>query len=107
LHHIDPLIANKELTALEQLSLIKQHRTKRWAYYSLNSSAETSVSHPPQTAEGKIIEYVRQYGSINNEECRALLSVNLQKASNLLKKMKKQGVLFRKGERRWARYYLL
>ncbi|MBI5632570.1 MAG: hypothetical protein HZA15_03735 [Nitrospirae bacterium] len=41
------------------------------------------------------------------KECRALLSINLQKASNLLKKMKKQGVILRKGERRWARYYLL
>lgn len=40
---------------------------------------------------------IKNTGSNKNEECRKLLSVNLQKASNMLKEMKKQGILIRKG----------
>jgi hypothetical protein len=60
----------------------------------------------PQTDEEKVLEYVRQHGSINNTECRDLLHVGLHRASHLLKRMHAHGALRRESERRWARYYL-
>jgi len=88
--------------------LIRQHRTKRWAYYTLAAPLEIELSETKvvRTDEERILEYVKKVGSINNEDCRKLLSIDLHKASNMLKKMKKHGVIVRKGERRWARYFL-
>ncbi|MFH1567976.1 MAG: sigma 54-interacting transcriptional regulator, partial [Gemmatimonadota bacterium] len=56
--------------------------------------------------EERILAHVRQHGSISNTECRELLSVDLQRASYLLKKLSADGVLERQGERRWSRYRL-
>ena len=60
-------------------------------------------SHRP---EERILAYVRGNGSISNTECRNLLSVDLQRASYLLKKLHGEGVLEKQGERRWSRYSL-
>lgn len=49
---------------------------------------------------------MRQHVSISNTECRTLLSVDLQRASYLLKKLHADGVLEKQGERRWTRYSL-
>jgi len=106
LNRVDSVTANRELRSLVQSGLIEQHSTRRWAYYTLNVSAEVKVTLSPQTDEEKILAYVQEHGSINNAECRSLLQVGLQRASHLLKKMHIHGVLKRKGERRWARYYL-
>ena len=57
-------------------------------------------------AEEQILAYLREHGSISNTECRNLLSVDLQRASYLLKKLHAEGVLARHGERRWSRYRL-
>ena len=54
--------------------------------------------------EERILTYVRRRGSISNTECRHLLSVDLQRASYLLKKLHAEGVLAKCGERRWTRY---
>jgi len=56
--------------------------------------------------EDKIIVYVRKHGTINNTQCRHLLASNFQRASYLLKKMNREGMLVREGERRWAKYRL-
>jgi DNA-binding NtrC family response regulator len=56
--------------------------------------------------EAKILLYVRIHGSINNTQCRHLLASDFQRASYLLKKMNREGVLVREGERRWANYRL-
>ena len=106
LHHIDPLIANKELTALEQLGLIKQHRTKRWAYYSLNIPAEIEVAGPLQTDEEKILDYVHNHGFIKRENCIDLLRVSIVRARYLLQKMYKKGLLKLEGKGRGSRYVL-
>jgi ATP-dependent DNA helicase RecG len=106
LHHIDPLIANKELTALEQLSLIKQHRTKRWAYYSLNIPAEIEVAGSLQTDEEKILDYVHTHGFIRRENCIDLLRVSIVRARYLLQKMYKKGFLKLEGKGRGSRYVL-
>ena len=59
-----------------------------------------------KTNEEKILTYLEKHGSINNSECRDFLSVKLRYASHLLNKLYQYGLLERKGERRWARYYL-
>ena len=56
--------------------------------------------------EEKILAYVREHGSISNEECRQLLSTDYHHASYLLKKMNRNGLLTRESERRWSRYCL-
>jgi hypothetical protein len=43
---------------------------------------------------------------LNKTECRDLLEIDLQKASYLLKKLIKKGLLKRVGEHRWTRYQL-
>ena len=56
--------------------------------------------------EDRILAHVRDRGSISNAECRQLLSVDLQRASYLLKKLHADGLLAKRGERRWSRYLL-
>jgi DNA-binding NtrC family response regulator len=73
--------------------------------------APTGVSAPapPASAEPQleqIINYVRERGSINNAECRKLLSVGLQHACYLLCKAQDAGLLQRTSSGRWARYHL-
>jgi DNA-binding NtrC family response regulator len=60
----------------------------------------------PLSPEERIHAYVRERGSISNTDCRELLSVDLQRASYLLKKLHAEGVLVKQGERRWTRYSL-
>jgi len=60
----------------------------------------------PLGPEERILAHVRQQGSISNADCRNLLSVDLQRASYLLKKLHAEGVLEKHGERRWTRYRL-
>jgi predicted HTH transcriptional regulator len=105
LNHVDSVTANRELRGLVQSELIEQHSTRRWAYYTLNVPALAEIPTPP-TDEERILQFVRDRGSISNAECRDLLHVSLQRASHLLKKMRMRGLLRREGERRWARYYL-
>lgn len=87
-----------------QLGLTKQQNTKRWAYYRLKQSAANVNLLLEPSDEEKILAYVRRVGSISNEECRALLNINLKQASRLLTALHKQGALNREGERRWAIY---
>ena len=56
--------------------------------------------------EARILDYLQQYGRINNSECQALLGVAHQRASYLLKKLHKEQRVVREGERRWAFYRL-
>jgi len=58
------------------------------------------------TDEEDILAYVRQHGSISNPECRKLLSTDRHRATYLLQKMQRYGLLVHKGEHRWSRYYL-
>jgi DNA-binding NtrC family response regulator len=56
--------------------------------------------------EQRIIAYVQQHGSINNTECRQLLSVGMHRASYLLSKLHQRGQLQQESGRRWAQYRL-
>ncbi len=105
LNHVDSVSANKDLRKLVQLGLIEQNGMRGLAYYTLKSSTTAKVLL--QAEEEKILEYIRENGSINNSECRELLHVDIQRASYRLQKLHKQKLLERKGERRWSRYFLM
>ena len=106
LNHVDSVIANRELNALVQSGLIKQHKTKRWAFYTLVVSAEIKKPQLPQTHEERIVGYVRIHGSINNKECRELLDIKISRAWYLLNKLDSAKKLKKQGKKRWARYVL-
>ncbi len=59
------------------------------------------------TDENKIISHIMLNGSINNTECRDILNVELNRASYLLKKLNRKGVLHREKGGRWSRYVIL
>ena len=103
---MDSVTASRELRGLVQSGLVEQHSTRRWAYYTLDPVAETETGPASPSDEERIITYLREHGSINNAGCRDLLKTDIQRASNLLRKMHRQGVLKREGERRWT-YYML
>jgi DNA-binding NtrC family response regulator len=67
------------------------------------SPAQTPVQPSEQDL---ILTYVRQRGSIGNEECRALLSVDRRHATYLLDRLCESGLLTREGSQRWTRYSL-
>jgi predicted HTH transcriptional regulator len=106
LNRVDAMLAGQELRGLVQAGLVEQHGVSRWTYYRLKIPREPPEQKVPQADEDKILAHVREHGTINNTECRELLSVGLQRASYLLKKMAAEGTLKREGERHWARYRL-
>ncbi|MBN1425222.1 sigma-54-dependent Fis family transcriptional regulator [Candidatus Fermentibacteria bacterium] len=57
--------------------------------------------------EERVLAYLRTHGSVDNAECRDLLGVDLHRASYLLKKLHRYGVLEREGSARWTRYRLV
>jgi len=87
---------------LEQLESLVIQRAKARDVEDEHSEGQNGSS--PTTDEEKILEYIRQHGSITNTECRNLLSVDYHRASYLLKKMHRYGLLVREGKQRWARY---
>ena len=60
-----------------------------------------------EESEARILEYVREHGSINNEECRTLLDARYNQVSYLLKKMSRNGALVRVGQRRGTFYRIV
>jgi len=60
----------------------------------------------PKTDEEKIFEYVKKHDNISNAQCRDLLNVDIHRASYLLRKMYREGLLARQGGHRGARYSL-
>jgi len=106
LNHVDSVTASRDLRGLVQSGLVEQHSTRRWAYYTLAVEKEAGPTSPELTHETRVLAYVRERGRINNSECRDLLQLDLEPASRLLKRMHRQGLLKREGERRWA-YYIL
>jgi DNA-binding NtrC family response regulator len=73
---------------------------------STGREASPGESPTSLTDEEKIYARVKQHGSINNAECRQLLSSGRDHASYLLRKLHGYGLLIREGDRRWARYHL-
>lgn len=110
LNRVDPLVAGAELRGLVNVSLAEQHGIGRGTYYTLDESLAGEepavVGGAEQTDEERILAYVAELGSINNPECRGHLGVEFGRASYLLKKMAREGLLRREGQRRWTVYRL-
>jgi len=83
-----------------------QARTERPVGNNGISALSSDASSLPLTDEEKILDYVGEHGRIGNAECRKLLSVDMQRASYLLKKIRRYGLLEREGGGRWAYYRL-
>ncbi|MFC1715539.1 sigma-54-dependent transcriptional regulator [Candidatus Poribacteria bacterium] len=69
-------------------------------------SQSQDTDREDSTHEEKILSYVEEHGSINNSECREMLSSDLHHASYLLKKLTEYGLLESSGTGRWTRYCL-
>lgn len=54
----------------------------------------------------RILDYITSHQKINNIQCQKLLGLNHHQVSYLLKKMYKEGVIEKFGERRWSHYGL-
>ncbi|MBM4147120.1 MAG: AAA family ATPase [Nitrospira sp.] len=106
LNHVDSVIANRELSGLIQIGLIKQHKTKRWAFYTLNVPIEKELILPPQTDEEKVLAYVQKQGSISRLQCRILLNISDIQAKYFLQKMHRAKKLRLMGRGRGAKYVL-
>jgi ATP-dependent DNA helicase RecG len=106
LNHVDSVIANRELSGLIQIGLIKQHKTKRWAFYTLNVPIEKELISPPQTDEEKVLAHVQQQGSISRLNCRILLNISDIQAKYFLQKMHQAKKLRLIGRGRGSKYVL-
>ena len=106
LNRVDMMIAGQDLRGMVQAGLVEQTGFGRWTKYILKIQEERAEETKIPSHEETILAHVKKHGSINNTECRDLLEIDLQKASYLLKKLTKQGLLKREGERRWTRYQL-
>lgn len=91
--------------SLEQLEALVIQRAQQRRAENVDSDEQAGVPSLI-TDEEKILAYLREHGSISNTECRDFLNVDLNRASYLLRKMHRYGLLVREGERRWARYRL-
>jgi len=106
LNRIDAMAAGQELRGLVQANLIEQHGASRWTSYTLRASSQPPPQVAQQTDEDRILARVREYGSINNTECRDLLDVDEARAYYLLKKLSSSGRLKPTGKGRWRVYVL-
>jgi len=103
----DTIRATRDLRELTDQGLIRMHGTRRWAYYTLTSDSETPVAAVRgDIEESKILEYVRQHGSITRRDCQVLLGGQPSHASYRLRRMVKEGNLQKHGRRRWTHYTL-
>ncbi|MBN1887425.1 MAG: putative DNA binding domain-containing protein [Thermoflexales bacterium] len=103
----DTTQATRELRELVEKGLVEMHASRRWAYYTLGSSAEGELAVSPLSPEEqKILQHIRKQGGISRQECAALLGVSPSQAAYLLKRMRDKGYLQQAGQRRWARYVL-
>jgi predicted HTH transcriptional regulator len=106
LNRIDAMVAGQELRGLVQAGLVDQQGASRWTSYTLKAAREYIELIAHETEEDKILAYVREHGSINNTNCRELLSVNEARAYYLLKKLSTSGRLKPGGKGRWRSYVL-
>ncbi len=90
------------------LEILPQHFPIKEATYPsfVRDSSKRGLVTDTLNDEDKILNYLQNSGRINNRECQTLLNVDHQKASYLLKKMYRDGVLQKQGERRWSYYRL-
>jgi len=103
----------RELRNIIERALIKSGgsmiRPEHLQFIDVNNAQCTSPqgsANISMTDEERILVCVQRNGSITNAECRELLSVDMRRASYLLEKMTDHGLLQRKSNRRWTRYFI-
>lgn len=106
LNRVDAHTAGDELHGLAQTRLVDQHGVGRGTFYRLSQNLRSAVDSALATGshEEKILAFLEENGSIDNSQCRSLLSVDLQKASYLLKKLRNAGALKATGSKRYRKY---
>jgi len=90
----------------QEIQQIRELMLRRAQKPDAEGAPHGQTDRSARTDEEKILAYVRDHGSISNPECRDLLAVDYNRASYLLKKMHRYGLLVRQGEHRWSRYQL-
>lgn len=91
-----------DIEAAAELLNLSTKKIKRVA----DSNKSNEISNNESSDEAIIVGYVKTKGSINNSECRQLLGVQIHRASYLLKKLARQGILIKARGGRWTRYEL-
>ncbi len=100
------ILSRNGVIGQEHLSLLDAHESPTRAGQSF-ASAEQLVLERAQTADDEgILAYIRSHGSITNSQCRELLGVDKRRATHLLQKMLKYGLLVQEGKQRWSQYRL-
>lgn len=67
-------------------------------------SSGTSAFGVTDSEEQRLLDFARSHGRIDNTLAQELLAIDHGRASYLLKKLHKEGRLYKQGERRWAFY---
>lgn len=102
--------AHRDLRGLEVAGLVEVRGAGSNASYTLIVSTElpmkptTIIELPSQEPEERIIAFVREHGSINNEQTRTLLGIQESRATKLLRQIVRTGMLRRVGTGPTTRY---
>lgn len=77
--------------------------------YETQTAIENTLSMPVSESDNnvqRILEYIREHGSITRPETEELLGISASTASRLIRKMVKTGLLLQNGRARNSRYIL-
>jgi len=110
----DAVSAKRTLEALTEAGLVEAHGSTRGRSYLLSAAVYQrqgdKAAYTRQAGftalqnEQMVLGYVRQHGQIKRAEVRELCRLSEGQAKDLLKKLKKRGVLVQHGERSAAYY---
>lgn len=108
LSSVDGPTATRELRGLVEAKLIEQYSTRGGAYYMLVPELqEKEPTAPTSASETKIMEYVREHGSVTNRVVRQILKVSRPQAMRMLASMVESGSLRLEGRGRASTYVAL
>ena len=77
--------------------------------YETQTAIENTLSMPVSESDNnvqRVLEYIREHGSITRPETEELLGISASTASRLIRKMVKTGLLLQNGRARNSRYIL-
>ena len=77
--------------------------------YETQTAIENTLSMPVSESDNnvqRVLDYIREHGSITRPETEELLGISASTASRLIRKMVKTGLLLQNGRARNSRYIL-
>jgi ATP-dependent DNA helicase RecG len=99
--------AVRDLHKLVEMDVLVLSGRGSRAHYTLSDKYAEPLQVPlPLDPRQKVLNYVRQFGSIANRDCRELLQLRRPAARKLLQQLVHQGSLRMVGSRRGTRYVL-